>query len=421
MFAQTDAFKRKQTSFGWLPRGFIIAAFVNFVVGSTLGGVLATDASVGGMLGPIHGELNPFGWLTMLIYGMTYAVLSLSAGIRPPSRLLSLLHWLTAESGVVLIVGAMICHAQSVFVLGYIVQALSPVLFLVNILMAVRAKRKRSAVDNASSESVQALSFLWKSDAYRAADRVGQRGTDIALMVYLVAAWWLAVSACRGDINFASPPLTLPYLIAFYGWIMGTVLAVATHLMPRLLQQPISAKIVCIGQGLWGLGILLLIGSAMMSSLESIAVRLLGLAIVWHGGYHLWLLLRHDHHRRQSTQLPQASRIAFLCSWSFAAMLGVLFLVYPNPSSLVALHLLFLGWTTTLAYGIGYRLFPEILGMARPIGTLALIQVAASIIGTLLMLVGFLFSQILWLAVGGSLAAAAALVFLFYWLICWRK
>ncbi|EPZ53037.1 hypothetical protein [Alicyclobacillus acidoterrestris] len=75
-----------------LAQAFIGVALVNFLVGAVLGAVLASALRLGPELMAIHGELNPYGWLSMLIYGMTYAVLGMFTQLRLPSSIQGIVH-----------------------------------------------------------------------------------------------------------------------------------------------------------------------------------------------------------------------------------------------------------------------------------------------------------------------------------------
>ncbi len=89
--------------------------------------------------------------------------------------------------------------------------------------------------------------------------------------------------------------------------------------------------------------------------------------------------------------------------------------------SLVSLHLLFLGWITTLVYGVGYSLFPRVLHRYVRFGWFSPTQMAASISGAVLMPIGFslmargLVAGLNVLAVGGVFAGLGALSFIVIW------
>src|SRR5579875_1450897 len=188
---------------GVLPKAFIILAFCNFIIGAILGGLMASLPQLWGTIGAIHGEINPYGWLTMMIYGMTYAVLSTSAGLKPPRPAMVWLHACVAEASVVVVVIAYLFHAFHLLQAGLILQALAPVLFLANILSAVYTARRTKSGLQASEQVAKndetntfpaELGFLRPAVMHKATDRVAQRGTDVALMIFILAAWWTSVA-----------------------------------------------------------------------------------------------------------------------------------------------------------------------------------------------------------------------------------
>ncbi|MFO7168017.1 MAG: hypothetical protein DIU80_008300 [Chloroflexota bacterium] len=56
------------------------AAFVCLAAGIALGAAFAIDRRLGGALRPLHAELNLWGWVTLLIYGMAYHIVPRFAG-----------------------------------------------------------------------------------------------------------------------------------------------------------------------------------------------------------------------------------------------------------------------------------------------------------------------------------------------------
>lgn len=80
----------------------IKAAFVCLALGIGLGATFALDRPLGALLRPLHAELNLWGWVTLLIYGMAYHMLPRFTGrpLRWP-RLATAQSWL-AIGGVAL-------------------------------------------------------------------------------------------------------------------------------------------------------------------------------------------------------------------------------------------------------------------------------------------------------------------------------
>ncbi|HWQ11415.1 MAG TPA: cbb3-type cytochrome c oxidase subunit I [Roseiflexaceae bacterium] len=78
------------------------AALIYLALGIALGVSFALDRALGAALRPLHAELNLWGWVTLLIYGMGYHMLPRFAG-RPlrSQRLADAQSWL-AIAGVAL-------------------------------------------------------------------------------------------------------------------------------------------------------------------------------------------------------------------------------------------------------------------------------------------------------------------------------
>ncbi|MDQ0191055.1 hypothetical protein JI721_14340 [Alicyclobacillus cycloheptanicus] len=417
-----------QSLIGRLPKAFIAIAFLNFLVGAGLGGWMAVQPSAWGLISSIHGEINPFGWLTMLIYGMTYAVLAISAGIRPPKAWIGWLHLVFAELAVLVVVAGWSLHAIMILHIGLGIQFAAPVVFLVNILSAVfssRRKHRESAEAAVEDRALEAhpLGYLRRDPAYQSTDRVGQRGTDVSLMLFLIGAGWMFIrSLTPGQMDDVSAPGAL-YLI-YYGWIAGTILSVALHLFPRFTGVRISAKMMSVLQVAWGLTVILGTAGLTISApnLANIGSRLMGIVFAGSSAVYLWALLRPGRQAPATAHVQPASRLAWITSWLFFLVLGICLVIGLDPLSLAAMHMLFLGFATTLVYGIGYTMFQHLL-QRRPVSRAgSTVQVGTSILGAVLMVIAFLdmltpraAEAFGLLAVGGTLAWAGATGFLLLW------
>lgn len=433
-FLQTGT-TRKQTSphhvdlIGNLPKAFIGVAFFNFLIGAGLGGWMASSPTTWSMAGPIHGEINPFGWLTMLIYGMTYAVLSIATGIRPPKSWVGWLHLVLSEVAVVVVVAALLTHGALLFHIGLGCQFAAPVVFLVNILSAVfSARRERNKLQNtpfvAETAQSRALAFLRRSDKYQATDRIAQRGTDVSLMLFVVGAGWMWLKAFgqHNPLTGGASPRGALFLV-YYGWIAGTVFAVSLHLFPRFVgSAKFNAKAVAFGQAIWGLAVLIwALGSVWSVDLVRLGNLLLGVSLVWLSAVYLRALFSYRTGSVQGIDVPRTSIVAWSASWTFCLALGLCLIWGLDGLSLAAMHLLFLGFATTLVYGVGYTLFPLMLRRKQLPGLLTMAQVALAIIGALLMVIAFLSMlssyqhAFVLLGIGGTCAAVSAFVFVLQW------
>lgn len=415
---------------GRLPRTFIGAAFVNFLVGSSLGGWMVSRPTLWSFVGPIHGEINPFGWLTMLIYGMTYAMLSISAGLRPPHAWVGWLHLLLSELAVVVVTAAFFTNSAVVLQIGLACQFAAPVVFLVNIVSAVLSARRSDIQTEAvrctpDTEQIRELSFLRRDPSHEATDRVAQRGTNVSLILFVIGTAWTLWDAL-GERNAPSGRSTPPgaSFLVYYGWIGGTVLAISLHLFPRFFgPDRIDAKTATIGQAMWGGSMFVsIVGYIWSPVTASVGYRLLGVAFIWFAVIHLRALFARRASTTKGIQVPRSSLAAWFASWTFFLALGCCLMLGLDPLSLAAMHLLFLGFATNLVYGIGYTLFPMLLRRKALSERLAVTQVGLAILGVLLMVIAFLarlsphpYGTVMLLGIGGTLAASSAIVFLVQW------
>lgn len=412
---------------GRLSRVFVGLAFANFLVGASLGGWMAVQPLSWARIGMIHAEINPFGWLTMLIYGMTYAVLAISAGLRPPKAWVGWIHVACAELAIALTVCGVLYGWRLGLVLGLTLQCVAPVIFLANILLSVAARERLRSMSERVDKGEQytsltpVLASLSRSPQFQGTDRIGQRGTDISLMLFLVGTGWMIGSVIR------SPSTTMPTtpaseFLVYYGWIGGAIFAVSLHLFPRFMKVRLGGRLANSLQHIWVAAIVCGVAGEFFDEVIShIASRILGAVIVIYGAMYLLASLVCKP-TMTGVYPPRASRIAWIAAWTFCVTLGVALICGVNPFSLLALHLLFLGFATNLVYGIGYMLFPHLLRRQPPGHVISLAQISCSILGSLLMVVAFGGLQFGFpghtfplLAAGGSLAWGGALGFILIW------
>lgn len=412
---------------GWVAIVFIGLAFINFLVGASFGGLMAINPMLRTVLAPLHGEINPFGWLTMLIYGMTYAMLAIGVGLQSLKPWASILHVLLAEAGVVMISVSFLTNNNLLLSLGLLGQAIAPILFLRNILyVLLHPGQKPSKTKFSDAKPKGALALLQPEPRFQATDRIAQRGSKISLMLFILAALWMLFHdlVLKPSSSLHMGPHVALFLV-YYGWLAGTVFSISLHLFPRLTNNSeMSAKAANGAQMIWFLAILISsFGFFDRHYMVRIGSDLLGVAFIAFALFYLWIFAK----RRTLTDfmIPRASQIAFYFSFSACFILGVSLLLGLPPLTILALHLLFLAFITTLIYGLGYLLMPQLLHRMNISATQAIVQVLSAIFGVLLMATAFLMKQgsfpldpvILLLGIGGSLAAMSALFFLLQWLI----
>jgi hypothetical protein len=438
-----DVLKNDKSSWlqviGRLPAFYIGTSFLNFSVGAILGMIMTLNQNWWGILVSLHAELNPYGWLTLLIYGMTYAVLKWFANVVSPWPALGWIQLAVAECGVVCIT---LSHpVSSIFVsqIGFLLQALAPVLFLVNILASIAAKRRRKAKTAAvllpaiSIYVAQIVSSgypvtaamncvygtLGDTGRHYETDAVAQRGTDIALMIFIVSAVWASISSLLSQniVGFMVPSGV--EILTYYGWIAGTVLAVSLHLYQRYSAVSYFREwSVLVGQILWFGGVAFsAAGFAFLPIMIPVGSRLLGLGLAWTG------FLYFSRMNRIFGGFRHPVHVAWKLSCTCLFLLGVAMVVGASLLDLAIFHLMFLGWMTMLVYGVGYTFFPLLLRRVPRSLFLANVQIWVGIVGVLFMISGFycmengLLSResTTILAFGGVCAAVSALYFLAQW------
>ncbi len=429
--------------------GFIFAAFLNFTVGAILGGTMAADPALSYRLAPIHAILNPYGWLTLLIYGMTFAVLALSLGVQLPVSSQGWAQLVVAEAGVVLLVIGNLIQSTWPSRTGVVLLVLAPMLFLYNILSGVRYTKRLSRSQESGIKDVltqlptsaeAAIQLFGRVPAYRKTDAVGQRGTDVSLMLFIIATVWTAIwnwNDPKGSGLIYSQGLEW---LTFYGWIGGTTLSVALHLAPRFLRRPADPagwwSVLQVG---WFGGVLLsVVGSWIGVPWERAGSIVTGIALAGSALGFLWLAVVRRSHSRTGEEASVAASstvlnsntstrglhgpgiAAWIIGWLFALVLGYELVTYGDPFALSSIHLLFLGFITSLVYAVGYTAFPIILGRRPPHTSLAYVQLICSEIGAMLLIGSFMrieagHATSLMLMSGGVLATVGVLMFLALW------
>lgn len=436
-----------------LPAAFVGAGFLNFAIGASLGAAMSVHPAWVPALLPIHAALNPFGWLTLMIYGMTFATLTRTLGVKLSRPVLLWSQLAIAEGGVIAVSLSSIFGSPAWLAAGIALLAAAPVVFLVNILGSVRTSRVQAranpvavpsrptsangqtarpdgdpdpealapkvheATEKTAASKIAARIFGHTPLALPT-DRIARRGTDISALFLLIGVFsaglrWLAVGGAP-DSWLDGPPAILVY----YGWIGGTALSVALHIYPRMaaaaVPRPGAARL---GLGLWLSGTLIAgPGAWLWAPLSGIGQHLQGLAVALIGILLLYPV------EGSFPGIPRESVLAWRIAWSFATVLGFSLLAGLSADSLAALHLLFLGFITTLVYSVGYTFFPVVIRRKPRFPQAAAWQVVLSAAGAALLCLGFYALNLgteVWagvsLGLGGSLAAAGALFFLVQW------
>jgi heme/copper-type cytochrome/quinol oxidase subunit 1 len=107
-------------------------AFLALALGVLLAITFGFNRAWGAILRPVHAELNLFGWLTLLIYGMGYHMLPRFIG-KPleRSRLATFQSWLAISGVWLTVLGWLpLWGAMGLRILGGILQCLAALLFV---------------------------------------------------------------------------------------------------------------------------------------------------------------------------------------------------------------------------------------------------------------------------------------------------
>lgn len=86
-------------------KGFVIASFIYLLIGSLLGVAMVSHGGrwkgIEYYLIPTHTHVNLLGWMSMMIYGVSYHILPRFSGRPLYSRKLAWLHFYLAQAGLV--------------------------------------------------------------------------------------------------------------------------------------------------------------------------------------------------------------------------------------------------------------------------------------------------------------------------------
>jgi cbb3-type cytochrome oxidase subunit 1 len=128
--------------------GFVWAALAYFLVGLTLGLVMAFEPSLIGRLRVAHAHVNLVGWVSMFIFGVAYHVLPRFAGQPLHSPRLADFHLLAANVGLIgMAVSIAALGPGPVFGAFGVLQTLGGLAFVYNLgrtMLAARAAGNRA-------------------------------------------------------------------------------------------------------------------------------------------------------------------------------------------------------------------------------------------------------------------------------------
>lgn len=351
-------------------------------------------------LRPVHLTLNLLGWLTPLIYGVTYRMIPIFVRRELYSLRLVYAQWGLAALALAVLVLAQLLALRWLGSLGWVIQVAAALLFLGNIIAAARRGRP-------VGETETVLGSPLPDDARM--DRTARRFTETAIVFFIAASIWSAGAHLSGG---RQPPGA--DLLLRYGWLALTVFGTSYHLLPRLAGLAVSVR--------W-MRHQLLLGAAgtlaLAAGLSNAGLVALGLAGLIHCAQ--TLPLAHRCRRGSGVRLQGAALVLVrtatlslgagsLAALGTAAGLG-------SGWWLAHTHLLFLGWMTLLAYGVAGNLLPLLAGRTLALSGLYRLQAAAAIVGLVLQAGAFFVwstpaLRLPLFATGATLSALAPLLFL---------
>jgi hypothetical protein len=160
-----------------------------------------------------------FGWISAMIFGVSYHTMPVFSARRFPYPSLIGLHWGLFTAGVALATVALFLNWRAVLIGGLFLQLLSSLLFVANtILLFARGER---GVPHAPATHLPAQARV---------DRVGTSATKLSALC-LPLALLLLIGVYLGWIG-GSWLLAAQHLAAL-GWIMLMIVGVALHVLPR--------------------------------------------------------------------------------------------------------------------------------------------------------------------------------------------
>jgi hypothetical protein len=207
-------------------RRFLAIAFGALLIAAALH--LAVTAGVA-WLWPAAVELVLFGWVTGMILAVSYHTVPAFSAREFPYPAVGRLHGLLFAVGLALALAGRLGAGAGVTAAGLWIQAVAALVFLANVaLLFARGPRASHRLPPSPVPQQAEL------------DRLGTVATSVAGLC-LPPALMLAALAASGALA-PSWRLAAEHL-ALLGWVMGTIVGVALHVLPRFTGRPLGAPV----------------------------------------------------------------------------------------------------------------------------------------------------------------------------------
>ena len=332
-----------------LAGGFIASAFAYLALGAGLGMEMAVLPGLVANWRSIHAHLNVNGFLSLLIYGMSYLFVPVFA-----RRRLTLPRWVRAHLWLAhaAVWGLVLGRAfrwWPASAAGGLAQIAATLLFAVVIVNTIR---RGEPLDTRGLPA--ALAAIATAPASSDLDRVATRFTRLAL-IYLVLGS-LGGAALAGAAGLSPRVTAATIWFTVVGFVVMMLSGVVYHLIPRLSGQRARGAAGARGQ-LWVLAVsapALAAGYAMGIQAVIGVGHLLEAAALVVFAWNLWPALRGGQMPSPSARFIKMALIAGATGAVLAATTGLgIGRPLPRPP---LLHLHLLGMATMMVFGVAYAL-----------------------------------------------------------------
>lgn len=400
---------------------FFPAAVVWLGTGALIGALMAIWPARWLYLRPAHVTINLFGWMSMLVFAMTYQVIPVFIRRQLHRPGLVALHAAVANAAVLAAFAGQLWQAPALVAAGWVGLAVSGALFLANI---IGAARRGAPVPDADQRARRITHGALDLAALRPLDRTARAFTEASVLYLIAGAGWTAAAHLAGVRGEAAAAFLIRY-----GWLAMVVFGTSYHLLPRLTGR-LPAGIGTLRWQLLGVNLGVIAAAAGTAgrwpALTRTGVALLALTSLAYVACMAGPVLRPRPAAGDGGPALRGMPRAFATgSWASLALAGLTGLAWaaggnavPYDWFLGQTHLYLLGWMTMLAYAVAAVVLPRFLGRAGGPGWLYGLQLALALPGITLVAAAFLLRSLTpglpWgglFGAGATLCATAALVF----------
>lgn len=328
---------------------FVASAFVHLALGTGLGMAMAVHPGLVADWRSVHAHLNVNGFLSLLIYGMSYLLVPVFARRRLTLPRLARAHLWLAHAAVWGLVAGRACQWWPASAAGGVAQIASTLAFAIVIVHTIR---RGEPLDR--SRLPAALAPIASTPASAELDRVATRFTRLAV-IYLVAGS-LGGAALAGASGPSPAESAAIIWFTVVGFIIMMLSGVAYHLIPRLSGRAAGGAAAARWH-YWGLAAsapILGVAYATGARVAAGVGHALEAATLLVFAGNLWPALRGEQMPAASRRFIQFALVAGVMGATLAALSGLgIGRPLPRPP---LLHLHLLGLATMTAFGVSYAL-----------------------------------------------------------------